>query len=101
MHDRLFEVSGALETLNQQADAINLDLTEFESCMGSEASAESVRTDVALAGKLGAVATPSFVLARVDPNDPSRMLGIAFIRGARPYADFKSEIDKALVELQV
>jgi hypothetical protein len=40
--------------------------------------------------------TPSFVLARTDPNDPSKVEGISFIRGAQPFKAFKAQIDQAL-----
>ena len=34
------------------------------------------------------------------PDDPSKLTGLAFIRGAKKFADFESAIDKALAELQ-
>ena len=46
--------------------------------------------------KAGATGTPSFVLASTDPNDPCKVKGISFIRGARPFDAFKTEIENAL-----
>jgi hypothetical protein len=46
--------------------------------------------------KGGTSGTPSFILARTDPNDPSKVKGISFIRGAQPFSAFKAQIDRAL-----
>jgi predicted DsbA family dithiol-disulfide isomerase len=51
---------------------------------------------MAEAQKAGATGTPSFVLARTDPSDPSTVRGITFLRGARPFEDFKIAIERAL-----
>jgi predicted DsbA family dithiol-disulfide isomerase len=58
--------------------------------------AEAVKKDMAEAQKAGATGTPSFVLARTDPSDPSTVRGITFLRGARPFEDFKIAIERAL-----
>ncbi len=98
MHDRLFQNQRAIEPLNGHAEALGLDVDVFESCMSTEKHAAAVRKDMAEAQKAGATGTPSFVLGTTDPNDPTKVKGIAFIRGARQFADFKTEIDKALGE---
>ena len=99
MHDRLFDNQRAIEPLKGHAEALGLDVVAFESCMGSEKYAEAVRKDMAEAQKAGVSGTPSFVLGRTDPADPSKVKGISFIRGAQQFAAFKTEIDKALGEL--
>jgi len=66
--------------------------------MASEKHAEAVRKDMAQAQKAGATGTPSFVLGRTDPADPSKVKGISFIRGAQQFAALKTEIEKALAE---
>jgi protein-disulfide isomerase len=53
---------------------------------------------MAEAQKAGATGTPSFVLATTDPADPTKVKGLAFIRGAQPFAAFKAQIDAALGE---
>ena len=98
MHDRLFQNQRAIEPLKGHAEALGLDVQAFELCMSTEKYAASVRKDMAVAQKAGATGTPSFVLGLTDPNDPTKVKGIALIRGARPFADFKTEIDKALSE---
>jgi hypothetical protein len=51
---------------------------------------------MAEAGRVGASGTPSFVIARTDPNDPTKVEGLSFIRGAQPFAVFKAQLDAAL-----
>lgn len=98
MHDRLFANQQALEPWSSHAEALGLDVAQFDQCMSSGKYAEAVRSDMAEARKAGASGTPSFVLGMTDPEDPSKVKGIAFIRGALPFDRFKSEIDKALGE---
>jgi len=100
MHDRLFDNQRAIEPLKGHAEALGLDVVVFESCMASEKHAEAVRKDMAQAQKAGATGTPSFVLGRTDPADPSKVKGISFIRGAQQFAAFKTEIEKALAEAE-
>jgi protein-disulfide isomerase len=100
MHDRLFDHQRAIEPLKGHAAALGLDVVAFESCMASEKHAEAVRKDMAQAQKAGATGTPSFVLGRTDPADPSKVKGISFIRGAQQFAAFKTEIEKALAEAE-
>ena len=99
MHDRLFDNQRAIEPLKGHAEALGLDVVAFESCMASEKYGEAVRKDMAEAQKAGVSGTPSFVLGRTDPADPSKVKGISFIRGAQQFAAFKTEIEKALGEL--
>ena len=98
MHDRLFENQQALEPWNAHAEALGLDLSGFESCLSSGKFADVIRKDMAEARKAGASGTPSFVLGLTDSEDPSKVKGLTFIRGARAYAVFKSAIEKALGE---
>ena len=96
MHERLFQNQQALEPFTPHAQAIGLDVAAFEACMSSNKYAQAVRKDMSEARKAGATGTPSFVLARTVPDDPGRVMGIAFIRGARQFQDFKIAIDQAL-----
>ena len=99
MNDRIFANQRAIEPLKGHAEALGLDVVAFESCMASEKYGEAVRKDMAEAQKAGVSGTPSFVLGRTDPADPSKVKGISFIRGAQQFAAFKTEIEKALGEL--
>lgn len=99
MHARLFANQRALEPWSAHAEALGLDVARFDACMESDAHVEAVRADMAEAAKAGARATPSFVLARTDPDDAGTVTGLAFIRGAQSFSTFKSEIDAALASL--
>ena len=96
MHDRLFAHSKALEPWTSHAEALGLDVAAFEACMAGGKYAQAVRRDMAEAAKAGATGTPSFVLGLTDPNDPTKIKGLSFIRGAQSFAAFKAEIDKAM-----
>jgi len=96
MHDRLFENQKALEPWSAHAEALGLDVSGFDSCMAAGTHAAAVRRDMAVAQKAGATGTPSFVLATTDPTDPTKVKGLAFIRGAQPFATFKAQIEGAL-----
>jgi protein-disulfide isomerase len=96
MHDRLFANPRALEPWSGHAEALGLDAAAFDECLTSERYAAAVRRDMAEAGRVGASGTPSFVIARTDPNDPTKVEGLSFIRGAQPFAVFKAQLDAAL-----
>jgi predicted DsbA family dithiol-disulfide isomerase len=100
MHDKLFESQNALAPFSAHATALGLDVARFDECMSSGKHAADVRKDMEQAQKAGATGTPSFVLGRTDPNNPSAVKGITFLRGARAFADFKVEIDRALSQAE-
>lgn len=99
MHHRLFEHQRTLEPFDAHAEAIGIDAERFRECMESSRHADAVRRDMAEARKAGVTGTPSFVLAEADPDDPTKVTGLAFIRGAQSFATFQAEIDGALAEL--
>ena len=96
MHTRLFQNQRALEPWSGHAEAVGLDVAAFNSCMESNKHAEAIRADMREASKVGITGTPGFVLAKTDPKDPTKVKGLTFIRGAQPFAKFKTEIDKQL-----
>ncbi len=96
MHDRIFLNQRSLEPWSAHAEALGLDAAAFQSCLDSEKHAKAVRKDMAEARKAGATGTPSFVLASTDPNNPGKVKGISFIRGAKSFDAFKTEIEGAL-----
>lgn len=100
MHHRLFENQKALAPFDAHAAAIGIDAAKFEECMSSSRHAASVRADMAQARKAGASGTPSFILGLADPDDPSKVTGLAFIRGAQSFATFQAEIDRELEKLK-
>jgi protein-disulfide isomerase len=98
MHDRLMENQKTLEPWAAHAQALGLDMAKFDACLASGKYAESIRAGIAIAKSAGATGTPGFLLAETDPKDPKKVKGIVFIKGAKPFADFKAEIDKALAK---
>ena len=96
MHERFFANQRKLEPFNGHAEALGLDVAAFETCLKSGKYAKNIRQDMAEGQKGGTSGTPSFILARTDPNDPSKVKGISFIRGAQPFSAFKAQIDRAL-----
>jgi protein-disulfide isomerase len=97
MHDRLFASQSTLEPWNSHAEAIGLDVKAFEACVGSDKHDAAIRRDMAEARRLGVSGTPAFLIGRTDPKSPKLRIAAA-LRGARPFADFKTEIDRLLAE---
>jgi protein-disulfide isomerase len=96
MKEHLFENQRALEPWSAHAEALGLDVAAFDACMSNDTHAEVIRADMKQAQKVGITGTPGFVLAKTDPNDPKKVKGLEYIRGAKPFASFKTEIEKAL-----
>ena len=96
MHDRLFANQRSLEPWEGHASALGLDVEVFQACLDDGEHAEAVRRDMAEASKAGATGTPSFVLAHTDPEDPTKVKGISFMRGAQAFPAFQAQIDEAL-----
>lgn len=96
MHSRLFANQRQLEPWTAHAEAVGLDMGQFEECLESGRFADEIRSDMTLAGRLGITGTPSFVVAVTDPENPDQVKGLSFIRGAQPYPTFKAQIERAL-----
>lgn len=96
MHDSMMADQKTLDALESHAESIQLDIVQFNDCLNSDKYAEAVRQDMLTAGKLGVNATPSFVLALTDPEDPSKATGLQLLRGAMPFSNFRQAIDQAL-----
>ena len=95
MRERLFANQRSLEPWNAHAEALGLDVAQYEACLSSGKHADAVRSDMAEAQKAGASGTPSFVVGLVDEKDPSKVHGLTFIRGAQPFTAFKVALDDA------
>jgi protein-disulfide isomerase len=96
MHDRLFANRQALAPWRPHAEALGLDVEQFEQCLNNGRYVEAIRRDMAEARKSGASGTPSFILARSHADDPSKVTGISFLVGAQPFRAFKTAIEQAL-----
>ena len=64
--------------------------------MSSGKHGDAIRRDMAVAQQAGASGTPAFVVAQTDPKDPSKVMGITFLRGAQAFNAFKAATDGAL-----
>jgi protein-disulfide isomerase len=99
MHEEIMFDQAKIEDINGIASSINLDMTDFKVCMEIKKYADAVLKNVALADKLAIPTVPGFIIGVVDPNNPKKVKGISYIRGAKPYDIFKEEIEKALADL--
>lgn len=97
MHDRLFENQKTLEPWTPHAQAIGLDVAKFDACMNSGKYAAEIRKEMAQANGVGVTGTPGFFLAYTDPKS-SKVKTVARLSGAQPFAAFKAQIDKLLLE---
>ena len=86
MHDKLFENQRALEDadLERYARELGLNLSKFKSDMASSRIEKQIQRDQADAARWGARGTPTLFVNGIP------------IRGAQPFARFKSVIDKEL-----
>ena len=99
MHDALFQNQRALgePQLKHYAKGLGLDMAAFAACLDDGRHGDAVRADIAEAQSAGISGTPTFFLA-VEGED-GKLETVQKIRGAQPYAAFKSAIDAALADL--
>jgi protein-disulfide isomerase len=97
MHERLFANQRALGPgdLSRYAQALNLDVPAFESCLASGRHAARVRQGLSDGQKAGVSGTPTFFLGVVE-GDGQKLKVVRVLRGAQPYSAFKEAIDQAL-----
>jgi protein-disulfide isomerase len=79
-----------MENLVSAAGSLKMDTTAFRGCVESQKYKEAVQTDVLEAMKIGAEATPTFVLGKSTPQGVDGEL----IVGAQPYSEFVKSISK-------
>jgi protein-disulfide isomerase len=79
-----------LESLVAAAGNLKMDTKVFRGCVESQKYKEAVQTDVLEAMKIGAEATPTFVLGKSTPQGVDGEL----IVGAQPYGEFVKSISK-------
>jgi len=86
MHDLLFAHQEALgqRKLARYAREAGLDMSRYSTCLRSTATRARVQRDLDDGRRYGVTGTPTFFIN-----------GLA-IRGAQPYAQFKSQLDAAL-----
>jgi protein-disulfide isomerase len=79
-----------LENLVTEAGSLKMDTKVFRGCIESQKYKEAVQTDVLEAMKIGAEATPTFVLGKSTPQGVDGEL----IVGSQPYGEFVKQISK-------
>lgn len=99
MHDFLFanQTDLGAERIESHAELLGLEMDSFHSCVTGEAVQHGIQRDVEDARSLGLNGTPSFFfgVTRDDGNDfEARYL----FRGALPYSEFKTVIERLLKE---
>ncbi len=97
MHDRLFANQQALGVpqLSGHAQALGLDLTSFEQCLGSAKYAVKIRKDLADGQTAGVRGTPMFYLGVTESNDGDVKI-VHVIRGAQSYPTLREAIERLL-----
>jgi len=99
MHEEIMYDQESLDDINSMAASIGLDMERFNACMESKKYEPVVNENIELGTKLKIPSVPNFIIARIDPENPKKVKGITYIRGAKPYEYFRLEIDKALAGL--
>ena len=79
-----------LNSLVNDATALKMDASAFKACLDSQKYKNAVQTDVLEAMKIGAEATPTFVLGKSTPDGVDGELVV----GAQPYGYFQMKLQK-------
>jgi protein-disulfide isomerase len=95
MYERLFAHQPTLADLPAHAAAVGLDTARFQQCVESGKHADRVRRGLTDGQAAGVRGTPTFFLGILDDSG-TKIRVIHSIRGAHPFAAFKSAIDAAL-----
>ncbi len=97
MHERLFANQRALDPkgLSDSAQALGLDMTQFQQCLDSGKYAAKIREDLAEGQKAGVRGTPAFFLGLTDPKNPKVKVQRT-ISGAQAYSGFQTAIEDLL-----
>lgn len=96
MHEEIMSDQESLNNVNSYALSLGLDMDEFNMCVKSEKYKGRVISNINLVSKLKITSVPRFIIASVDPDNPQKIKGISYIRGAKSFSRFKQEIDDAL-----
>jgi len=99
MHDEMMLDQESLNELTTIASFIDLDIQKFKSCLDTKKYTNKVNANISLASKLKIPSVPGFIIALSELDNPQKVKGISYIRGAKPFAHFKQEIDRAMANL--
>lgn len=97
MHNYLFSNQSNLneEGYLKFAEDNKLDIAKYKACLSDEGQKKEIEKDMQDGQKYGVRGTPSFFVGKTGTG--KELTGV-YIRGARPYTVFKTEIDKLLAE---
>jgi protein-disulfide isomerase len=98
IHELMMSKPDSIEDLSSYAAALHLDISQFENCLKTNKYQEEIGKDTSLSQKLGINGVPFFVVASMDPKNPTKAKGISVIRGAMPLASFQTELESALAQ---
>src|SRR5262245_2999549 len=100
MHNQLFaSPTRAVTELEKQASGLGLDAAKFKACLEGGKYAKPVRESVARMQELGIDSTPTFLVGLTPSgNQPFKVIRV--VRGAMPFAQFKSVIDDVAARTQ-
>lgn len=101
MHTALFTGAAAKDaaTLNARAQSIGLDQEKYTSCVTSGRHAAGITASIGRMERLGIGGTPATLIG-LTPRDGEPMQIIGYVYGAKPFAEFKAQIDAALAKAQ-
>ena len=94
MHDELLDGEMQLTAvdIDLHAKKIGLDVGKLDACMASNRHADTIRSSVENAGKIGVRGTPTFFIGILDSNGTTVSIRKA-LRGSQPFDDFKTVIN--------
>jgi protein-disulfide isomerase len=97
MHDSLFAKQTVFTeaVLSERAAQLGIDMARFTDCLSSDKYADDIQERISEAQQIGIDGTPTFFLGTIGSN--SEVVNIErSILGARPYKDFKTNLDDLL-----
>jgi protein-disulfide isomerase len=97
MHDQLFAMEGAHETVDIQAraEAIGLDMTGFTECLESERFADNIRRSVLSAKHIGIYGTPALIIGTVNETGDF-LRSTKLMVGSESYESIGAAVDELL-----
>jgi protein-disulfide isomerase len=97
MHNQMMSQQEMVGNSSSLATALALNMNQFEDCLKTDKYAQEVQKGFSIATKLGIPGVPGFIIAI---NGGHKAIGISFMRGAQPFANFQKEIDQALANIK-
>ena len=97
MHDQFFAKQATLRRAdwNAHANAVGLNIGDFEACMESKRQEAAVRKDMEEGAEAGVRGTPTFFIGTLDADGKTMRAG-SVVTGAQPYRVFKRALDSLL-----